>query len=196
MPDAGTEADDARPESDESRPDADGARSLLLGAFRHAFADTDSALLRSYVVVSALLGALVGVLVVLALPVWILNTVGGSVLATFSRAFLLVGGVILLVALVVPVVVAGRRHARAAANAGARETTSARADDLLALSGYLFVLSLYLSLLISAPPGQRETPPALLAPVVEFLYGLPAVLAVAPPLLAMALMGLVHLLTR
>jgi len=167
---------------------ADGSRSVVVGAFRSAFAYTESRLLKSYVLVSALLGGLLAVLLVLALPVWVLQTAGGSELATFSRAFLIVGGVLLLVALVAPVVSSGRRHARG--------TASVRADASLALAGYLFVLSLYASLLVSAPTDQRETPPALLAPAVDFLYSLPAVYAVAPPLLAAALILVVHRFAR
>ncbi|WP_128476594.1 hypothetical protein [Halorussus pelagicus] len=167
---------------------ADGSRSLVVGAFRRTFAHTESRLLKTYVLVSALLGGLLTLLLLLALPVWVLETAGGSVLATFSRAFLIVGGVLLLVALVAPVVLAGRRHARG--------TASARADVSLALAGYLFVLSLYASLLISAPPDQRGAPPALLAPAVEFLYSLPTTFAVAPPLVAAALIGVVYRVAR
>ncbi|MFC4450990.1 hypothetical protein [Halorussus aquaticus] len=175
-------------EPEEPRTETDGSRSVLVAAFRRSFAGTDSRLLKSYVVVSALLGALVGVLLLLAIPVWVFNTAGGSELATFSRAFLVVAGVLLLVALAAPVYSAGQRHARG--------TASARADASLALAGYVFVLSLYVSLLISAPPGQRETPPALVAPAVEFLYSLPATYAVAPPLLAAALILVVHRVAR
>jgi hypothetical protein len=174
----GTDAEQSQPKR----------RSVLVGAFRRAFADTDSRLLRSYVVVSGLLGGLLAVLLLLAFPVWVVNTLGGSELATFSRTFLIVGGVLLVVALVAPVYSAGRRHARG--------TASLQADRLLALAGYLFVLSLYAALLISAPPDQRETPPALVAPVVEFLYSLPATYAVAPPLVAAALILAVHRLAR
>lgn len=193
MTDAGTGA-----EREGSSTETDESRSIVVGSFRRAFADTDSRLLKSYVVVSALFGGLVGLLLALALPVWILNTANGSELATFSRTFLVVGGVLLLVALVAPVVSAGRRHAREAASAHAGGGTNAHAgaDALLALSGYLFVLSLYLALLISAPPGQREAPSALLAPAVEVLYALAPIYAVVPPLLGVALIGVVHLLTR
>ncbi|USZ67505.1 hypothetical protein NGM10_12295 [Halorussus salilacus] len=164
--------------------DTDGSRSVLAGSFRRAFAESDSRLLRSYVVVSGLVGALLVVFLLLALPVWVFNTLGGSEFATFSRAFLLVGAALLVVGLVAPVLSAARRHRRGEA--------SARTDFLLASTGYLFVGSLYLSLVISAPPDARDAPPAALAPVVEFLYALPATYAVAPPLLAAAAMWAVH----
>lgn len=170
----GTEAEQSGAES----------RSVLVRAFRRVFGGTDSYLLKSYVVVSALVGGLLAVLLLLALPVWVVDTLGGSELATFSRSFLVVAGVLLVVALVAPVYAAGRRRARG--------TASARTDRLLALAGYLFVLSLYVALLISAPPDQREAPPALVGPVVEFLYALPPTAAVAPPLLAAALTWAVY----
>ncbi|WP_435176583.1 hypothetical protein [Halorussus sp. AFM4] len=181
-------ADAQTGESEDARTGTGGSRSVVADAFRRSFAETDSRLLKSYVVVSALLAALVGVLLLLAIPVWVLNTAGGSELATFSRAFLLVGGALLLVALVLPVYSAGRRHARG--------TATARADALLALTGYLFVASLYASLLISAPPDRRQAPSGVIAPAVEYLYSLPATYAVAPPLLAVALVLLVHRFAR
>lgn len=181
MADAETGAESESPQRDESR-------SILVGSFRRAFADTDSLLLKSYVAVSLFFGGLLALLLLLALPVWVFNTTGGSELATFSRAFLIVGGVLLLVALVAPVVSAGRRHARG--------TASTSADVSLALAGYLFILSLYVSLLISAPPDQRETPSALVATAVEFLYSLPSIYAVVPPLVAAALIAVVHRFAR
>lgn len=182
MDDAGTGNEPGHP-----RKGSDGT-SILVGSFRRVLAESDSRLLRSYAVVSALVGTLLALLLVLALPVWIFNTVRGSELATFSRAFLVVGGVVLLGVLVAPVVSAGRRRAG--------ESATGRIDVLLGLSGYLFVLSLYIGLLISAPPGQREAPPALLAPVVEFLYGLPQSYGIVPPVLAAVLIGVVHWFSR
>ncbi|WP_209019574.1 hypothetical protein [Halorussus marinus] len=172
----------------DARPRTDDSRSLIRGSFRTAFAETDSRLLQSYAVVAALLSALLATFVVLALPVWIFATVGGSEFATFSRAFLIVGGALLLAVLIGPVLSTARKHRRG--------TASARADLLAALAGYLFVASLYVSLLISAPPDAREAPPALLAPAVEFLYALPAVYALAPPALGIAAILAVHRLAR
>jgi hypothetical protein len=187
MGDAETGVEADAPQTDADAETAESG-SILLGSFRRVFAETDSWLLKSYVVVSAVLGGLIGLLLVLALPVWIFNTAGGSELATFSRAFLVVGGALLLAVLAVPVVSAARRYARG--------STDWRADYLLAVSGYLFVLSLYVALLISAPPDQRGTPPDLIAAVVEILYSLPAIYAVAPPLAAAALVVVVHWFLR
>ena len=168
--------------------DEPGRRSVVLASFRETFRESDSRLLKSYVVVSALVGGLLAVVLLLALPVWIFNTVGASELGTFSRAFLVVGGVLMLAALAAPVLSAARRRRRG--------TESARADLMLALSGYAFILSLYVALLVSAPPDQRGVPPDAIAPVVEFLYSLPPTYAIAPPLVAVALLLAVHRFAR
>ncbi|WP_162224450.1 hypothetical protein [Halorussus amylolyticus] len=187
MPDTEAGAESAR--TDATDPAERGeSRSLVAGSFRQAFGETDSLLMRSYVVVSAVLGGLLGIFLLLALPVWIFNTLGGSEFATFSRTFLVVGGVVLFAAMVAPVLSSARRHRR--------ETASRRADFLLAASGYLFVLSIYLSLVISVPPDMRETPSGVLAPAVEFLYALPATYALAPPLVALVVIGMVHRFAR
>lgn len=164
------------------------SRSLLVGSFRRAFAETDSLLLRSYAVVGALLAALLVVVLLLALPVWIFASEGGSELITFSRTFLLVAGVLLFVALAAPVLSSARRHRRG--------TASSRADFLLALAGYLFVASLYLALVISAPPDMRDPATGALAPVISFLYALPPIYALAPPALALAFLAAVHRFAR
>lgn len=185
MADAGTGAETEDPRSDTQR---DESRSIVAGAFREAFRESDSRLLRSYVVVSALVGGLLLLFLLLALPVWIFSTQGGSELSTFSRAFLLVFTVILLVPLLTPVLSSARRHQRGAG--------STSADVRLALSGYLFIFSLYLALVISAPADQRGAPPGAIAPVVEFLYSLPPLAGLAPPIVATLLVLVVHKFAR
>lgn len=169
-------------------PNSAESRSVVVGSFRRAFADSDSRLLKSYVLVSALVGGLLLLFLLLALPVWIFSTQGGSELSTFSRAFLLVFAVLLLVPLVAPVLSSARRHRRGAG--------SASADVRLALSGYLFVVSLYLALVISAPAQRRSAPPAAIAPVVEYLYSLPPLAGLAPPIVAALLVLVVHRFAR
>jgi ABC-type nitrate/sulfonate/bicarbonate transport system permease component len=83
-----------------------------------------------------------------------------------------------VVPLMAPVLLVARRHRRA--------VSSLAYDRALAASGYLFVLSLYIGLVISAPAELRETPTGGAAPLVEFLYSLPPVAAAVPPLLAIA----------
>ncbi|WP_158055666.1 hypothetical protein [Halorussus halophilus] len=164
------------------------SRSIVVGSFRRAFADTDSRLLKSYVLVSALVTGLLLLFLLLALPVWIFSTQGGSELSTFSRAFLLVFAVVLLVPLLTPILSSARRHQRGAG--------SASADVRLALSGYLFIASLYLALVISAPADQRGAPPAAIAPVVEYLYSLPPLAGLVPPIASALLVLVVHKFAR
>lgn len=183
---AGSEAaggDDPRhgagsPDGNDATGDDAGRYSLVWRSVTAALG-SDSYLLRSYALVGTLLAAFVTLLVALAFPGWVARTLYGGGTATFSRAFLLLSGLLVVAPLLAPIVLAARRHRAGTATPGS--------DFLLAASGYLFVGSLYVALLVSAPPGQRETPPALVAPVVEVLYGLDPVLAVVPPVLAAAL---------
>ncbi len=156
----------------ESTDEPEGRYSLIWRSIRTSMG-SESRLLRSYAVVGGVLAVLIAVVVVLALPQWVLWSLGGTATVTFSRAFLLVTGLAVLAPLLAPIVVAARRHDRG--------TATPRGDFLLAASGYLFVLSLYLSLLISAPPGNRDPPPDAIAPVVEALYGLDPVFGLVPP---------------
>ncbi|PSQ17013.1 hypothetical protein BRD00_09560 [Halobacteriales archaeon QS_8_69_26] len=158
--------------------DGPGRYSLVWRSVKTALG-SDSYLMRSYALVGSLLAAFVVALVALAFPGWVARTLSGGGTATFSRAFLLLSGLLVVAPLLAPLVLAARRH-----RAG---TATPRADLLFAASGYLFVGSLYVALLVSAPPDQRETPPDAIAPAVGFLYGLDPVFAVVPPVLAAAL---------
>jgi hypothetical protein len=83
-----------------------------------------------------------------------------------------------------PVLLVARRH---------RRTGSSLAyDRALAAGGYLFLFSLYLALVVTAPPGLRDSPPAVLAPVVGVLYALPPAAGVVPPLVAIGVGYLLH----
>lgn len=157
----------------------------IFGAYPYAFRQSDSRLFRSYVVVGGLLTGLVVLFFLTALVTLVANTVGtAGGTFTFVRAFYIVVGLVVVAPLAAPVLLVARRHRRS----GSDDTY----DGALAASGYLFVLTLYLALVISAPPGARETPAGPIAPVVEFLYGLPAVAGAVPPLVAVGLGYLLH----
>lgn len=174
---------------------ADGYRGLF-GAFPYAFGRTDSRLFKSYVLVGGFAAALLSLFVALSLVVLIGQTAsiqGGSL--TLSRSFYAVVGLFLVAPVVAPVLLVARRHRRAlAADAGARY------DQLLAVAGYVFILSLYVGLVVSVPEcftldGEqvcRGQPTGLFAPVVSVLYALPQAAAVLPPALAGGLIWLVH----
>lgn len=170
------ETDDRGPEATAGEEET-GSRSLVVASLLTALR-SDSWLLRSYGVVSLLLAVFVVAVVILAFPVWVANSLGSSPTITFSRAFLLLSGMLVVAALFAPVVYARRRHRRG--------DDSRQSDFLLAGSGYLFVFSLYLSLVISAPPSLRSEPSGVLAPVVDFLYSLDPVFALVPPVVAVA----------
>lgn len=157
----------------------------LFGAFPYAYRASDSRLFRSYVLVGGLLAALVAVVFGLAVIVAVYRTLGtGGGTFTFSRAFVLVVGLVVVLPLLAPVLLVARRHRRGAPDI--------RYDLGLAGAGYLFALSLYLAVLISAPPTARDPPPAPIAPAVGLLYDLPPLAGLIPPILAALLIVLTH----
>lgn len=175
----------SEPAAAENKGEPENAYSGLFGAFPYAYRASESRLFRSYVVLGGVVAALVALLFTLGLVGVIASTTGarGGVF-TFSRAFFFFVGFLVVAPLVAPTLFVARRHRRTG--------STPRYDRTLALSGYLFIASLYLALVLSVPPEQQETPPALLAPAVEFLYGLPAVSGLVPPTLAAAGIYLAH----
>ena len=171
---------DAATVSESDRPSSGG----LVRSFPQSFRASDSRLFRSYVVVAGILGLLLSLLLTFALIVWFFSTLGSSALVTTSNALLGVVAVFVLGPLFAPVLLVARRYRRG--------TSDVRYDQRLALAGYLFVASLYVGLVISVPSGQQESVSGLLAPLVEFLYGLPQIAGVVPPVIAAALLWAVH----
>lgn len=165
--------------------DSGSAYSGVLGAFPYAARATDSRLCLSYVFVGALLAVVVLVLFLVGVISAFNNTlgaVGGTF--TFSRTFVFLVGTVVGIPVIAPILLVARRH---------RLGHHSRAyDRTVALTGYLYAFSLYLALVVSAPPGQREAPPAAIAPVVEALYALPPAAGVVPPVAAIAIMYGVH----
>lgn len=167
----------------------DRSYSGLLSAFPYAFRRSESWLFRTYALVGGLLALGIALLFVLAFVVLVAATTGGpGGTLTVSRAFFVLVGVLVVAPVLAPVLMVARRHRRDSANR--------RDDALLALSGYLFLGSLYVGLLITVPPEQRATPAGATAPVVAFLYGLPAIAGLLAPLLGAGLIVLVHRATR
>lgn len=167
---AGNEAAEGGPQEEDT-----GRYSAVWRSVKVAWG-SESYLLQSYAVVGSLVALFVALAVILAFPSWVAGSASGTTQA-FSRAFLLLLGLAVIAPLVAPTIFAARRHRNG--------TATVRRDALYGLSGYLFVLSLYAALLISAPPSMREEPPAVIAPAVEFLYGLDPVYAFVPPVLGL-----------
>ena len=163
----------------------DGSYGGVLGAFPYAFGASSSRLFRSYVVIGGLI-AILGTLLFAASVVTILantfRTAGGTF--TFSRAFVVVVALAIVGPIMAPVLLAARRHRRGKG--------SATYDRAIATAGYGFLFAIYLALVISAPPGARDDPPAFLAPVVQVLYDLPQVAGLVPLVVGAAAIYLVH----
>jgi hypothetical protein len=175
----------------------DGSYAGALGAFPYAFGASGSRLFRSYVVLGGLVALLASFLfggALLDLLAKTFRTSGGTF--TFSRAFVVVVALGVVGPILAPVLLVARRHRRGDAvrdgGAGAESRSVLAYDRAMATAGYAFICSIYLALVVSAPPGARDDPPAILAPVVEFLYGLPQVAGLVPLLLAAAGIYAVH----
>lgn len=174
--------------SEEATPDED-AYDGFFGAFPYALRTSDSLLFKSYAVLGGLLAALIALVFTFALVQLIAVTTGtaGGVF-TFSRAFFVFVGMLVVFPLVAPILSVARRHRRTG--------SSTRYDFTIAATGYLFLFAVYLALVISTPAEQQETPPAVVAPIVEVLYGLPALYGLVPPVVVVAAMYLVHRTVR
>lgn len=171
--------------SDAAESTDDEAYSGIFGAVPYAFGASESRLFRSYVVIGGLLTALIALFFVFGVVVLIGNTAsqqGGTL--TFSRSFFVVLMVLTVAPLVAPVLSVARRHRRGG---------STRAyDRALAAGGYLFVCSLYVGLVVSAPAELRDDPSGPLGPAVDALYSLPRLAGFGPPVLATVLIYLLH----
>lgn len=179
--DAGTMGDQATETA--STPAVD-EYSGLLGAFPYAFRRSQSTAFRLYAVASGLLGAFVAGLIVLTLVVWIANPVG----LVGERAFLGVIAIFLFGPLFAPVLLVARRHRRGRGDP--------RYDRGLAVAGFVFVLTLWVGLVVSVPPGQQAEPTGLFAPVAAALYSLPQSASLLPPLFGAVGILVAHRLLR
>ncbi|PSP71990.1 hypothetical protein BRC86_13720 [Halobacteriales archaeon QS_3_64_16] len=176
-------------ETERSEPENESTYSGLLSAFPYAIRRSDSWLFRSYALLGGLLALGLVLLFVLALVVVIAATTAGAG-GTFSlsRAFFVLVGLSVVGPTLAPVLFVAHHHRR--------EGADRRYDAALALAGYLFAASLYVGVIITIPPEQQATPAGALAPVVEFLYGLPALAGLLPPVLAAIGIYLVHRFAR
>jgi hypothetical protein len=164
---------------------ADDAYRGVLGTYPYAFRQSRSRLFRGYVVLGGLVTVLSVLVFVTAFVQLVANTTGtAGGTFTFVRSLYIVLGLAVVGPLMAPVLLVARRHRRGG--------SSLVYDRAIAAGGYAFLASLYLALVVAAPPELREEPPAVLAPLVEPLYELPAVAGVFPPLVALAIGYLLH----
>lgn len=168
-------------------PDEERAYRGVLGAFPYALRRSDSRLFRSY----ALVGGLAVLAVTAAFVLALVYLIGGSFGAragvfTFSRSFYVVVALFVIAPLIAPILLVARRHRRG--------RSDRQYDRALAASGYLFLLSLYLMLVISTPEKFQEPIDqyGVFAPLIGALYGLPPLSGVGAPLSAATVVYLVH----
>jgi hypothetical protein len=153
----------------------------LFGAYRYAFRQSNSALFRMYVGVSAFIGLFVSILLVLGVVNW-----AGSAGQFGERALLSVIGVLILGPLFGPVLIAARRYRLGLDRPGF--------DRYLGLAGIGFLLSIYLALFVSDPtdhsaPGPLDVP-------VSMINELPQTYGLIPPVVATVGLYLIVRYTR
>lgn len=155
-----------------------------IGAFPYAFSASDSWFFRVYWVVGTLAATIVTLVVGMALVVELGRTAeltrGG--LVSFSRSLFVFLGFAAAGPLIAPVLLVARRHRRGTA-------VHRLYDQAMAACGYLFLGSIYLALVISAPAAFQEP---TTSPVLGALYALHPVVAVVPPVVAFGVMVLTH----
>ncbi|MDZ5809868.1 hypothetical protein U4E84_00675 [Halorubrum sp. AD140] len=147
----------------------------VLGAIPYAIRSTDSWAMRVYGVVGALTAGLIAVVVTLALVVWMGETAevqSGTFL--FSRSLFVLAGFAAVAPLLAPLLFVARRHRRG-------DPVKPGYDRKMAYGGFLFLASLYLGMVISAPAGLRDPTESV---VVNALYALPRPVGLLPPVVA------------
>lgn len=161
----------------------------LFGAIPYALRASRSWLFKSYVVVGGLVALVVTVLIALSLVTLVSRTAtagGGSL--TLSRAFFVLVGLFVVGPLLAPILFVARRHRRIG--------DEKRYDASLALAGYLFFAALYVGVVVTIPADQQQPVGGAFAGVVAFLYALPQIWGLVPPVAAAVGIYLTHRLLR
>ena len=158
---------------------AEEAYSGLVGAYGYALRQSGSWLFRTYVIASAAFGVYIAMLLFLALITWIASPV-----AFGERVFLALVGLLLLLPLFAPVLVAARRHRLG--------VPDAEADRWLAVGGFAFVVSVGLALFVGDPSPHAAQ--GAFGPAVAWLDRLPDRYGLVPPVVAtLAIVAIVRL---
>ncbi len=155
----------------------------VFGAIPYAIRNTDSWTMRVYGIVGGAAAGAIALVVTLALVVWMGETAGvqsGTFL--FSRSLYVIAGFAAVAPLLAPLLFVARRHRR-------NDPVASGYDRWLAYAGFLFLISLYLGMVISAPADLRDPTGSA---VVSALYALPAAAGVVPPIVAGAVVFWTH----
>jgi hypothetical protein len=151
----------------------------VFGAIPYAIRSSDSWTFRAYGVVGTLVAAFLALLFSLAIvDVFAATTGGRGGTFSFSRAFFVFVGLLVVGPLLAPLLSVARTH-RLAAGDG-------RYDRTMGALGFLLIVSLYVCLVASVPPEQQEAYDGLGAGVVRFLYDLPQLTGIVFPAVATA----------
>jgi len=173
------DGDDATGADDESTVDTDhgdDAYRGVFGAIPYSYRASDSRLFKTYAVLGALAAAGVTVVFVLAtVSVFAATTGGRGGTFSFSRAFFVFVGLLIVGPLLAPILSVARRHRRGAGEAAY--------DQGMSALGMALLVSLYTGLIATVPPEQQQPYDGVFEPYVSFLYDLPQVAGLVFPAL-------------
>jgi hypothetical protein len=155
-------------------------------AFPYAFRISDSRVFKVYAFVGGLI-TLLGTLFFLLAIITLLGKISGTPagILTFQPALYILVWLFTIAPIAAPVLLVARQYRLGQGNSGY--------DASISVAGFAFIVSIYLTAIITTPTNSQATiSSGLFAPVIQFLYGLPRITGVVPPLLAAAGMVLVH----
>ncbi len=153
----------------------------LPGAIPYAFGRSNSILFKCYVLLGGLVATLLGIFFVLGFINFVAVTADTSATLAISRAFFVLIALAVVVPLLAPILLVARRHRR-----GIGDDT--QYDRRLALSGFVFMLALYVGMIPTVPPEHQSEAGVITAT----LYSVPWFVGIAIIGSAAALIWGVH----
>lgn len=163
-----------------------GGYSGVVTAFPYAFRASGSRVFKLYTGIAGLI-VLFGTLLFVFAITTVLGELSGTPagILTFQPALFILVWLFTIAPLAAPVLLAARRHRLGRGEAGF--------DRAIALSGFVFLVALYLAAIVTTPAAQQPSiEPGLFAPLLRFFYGIPGIAAIVPLLIAAGLMVFVH----
>lgn len=164
----------------------------LLGAFPYAFRRSNSLTFKAYTLIGTLLAVVLSIVFVLAVVALIGDTVdaaGSSGSVSLLRSFFILAGLLVLMPILAPILFVARRHRRDIGD-------DVEYDRRLATTGFVFLASMYVGLIISTPTDLQSDTDGVLGPTLETLYALPTAVAFVPPIVAIVLIVGTHRISR
>lgn len=155
-------------------------------AFPYAFRISDSRAFKIYTVIGGLITLFGTAFFMLAL-VSLLGRISGTPagILTFQPALYIIVWLCTIAPIAAPVLLVARQHRL--------ERGNSSYDMWIAVAGFAFIVAIYLTAIITTPANRQPSINAgLFAPIIRFLYELPRMTGVVPPLLAAIGMVIVH----